>query len=113
MQIFRLKFENITASSKEEEEKWRTKDPITRFANWLTHKGWFNEQDNEKRLTAMRQEVLASMKRCETTEICPIDDIVSDVYDSVPWHLDEQLQDLKQHIKKYPHMYPKTSGRMK
>lgn len=99
--------------SKEEEEKWRTKDPITRFANWLTHKGWFNEQDNEKRLTAMRQEVLASMKRCETTEICPIDDIVNDVYDSVPWQLDEQLQDLKQHIKKYPHMYPKTSGRVK
>ena len=99
--------------SREEEDKWRAKDPIARMAKWLDHKGWFNERDNKARVEKARQDVLAALKQCEKTDVCAIDAIVEDVYDTPPWHLQEQLSQLKTHIKKYPQMYPKTAGRVK
>ena len=99
--------------SREEEDKWRAKDPIARMANWLDSKGWYDEAENQKHVDRARQDVLAAMKSCEKTEVCAIDDIVEDVYDTPPWHLKEQLNELKAHIKKYPKMYPKTAGRIK
>ena len=99
--------------SREEEDKWRAKDPIARMAKWLDHKGWFNEGDNKARVEKARQDVLAALKQCEKTDVCAIDAIVEDVYDTPPWHLQEQLSQLKTHIKKYPQMYPKTAGRVK
>ncbi|MCG7814174.1 thiamine pyrophosphate-dependent dehydrogenase E1 component subunit alpha [Alteromonas sp. MCA-1] len=100
-------------SSREEEDKWRAKDPIARMAKWLDSKGWFDEAENQKRVDKARQDVLAAMKSCEKTDVCAIEDIVEDVYDTAPWHLKEQLSELKAHIKKYPKMYPKTAGRVK
>lgn len=99
--------------SREEEDKWRAKDPIARMANYLSSKGWFDEKENSARVEKARQDVLAALKSCEKTDICPIDDIIEDVYDTPPWHLKEQLTSLKAHIKKYPQMYPKTAGRVK
>ena len=99
--------------SREEEDKWRAKDPIARMAKWLDGKGWFDEAENQKRVDKARQDVLAAMKSCEKTDVCAIEDIVEDVYDTAPWHLKEQLSELKAHIKKYPKMYPKTAGRVK
>jgi len=99
--------------SREEENKWRAKDPIARMAKWLESKGWFDEAENQKRVDKARQDVLAAMKSCEKTDVCAIEDIVEDVYDTAPWHLKEQLSELKAHIKKYPKMYPKTAGRVK
>ena len=99
--------------SREEEDKWRAKDPIARMAKWLESKGWFDEAENQKRVDKARQDVLAAMKSCEKTDVCAIEDIVEDVYDTAPWHLKEQLSELKAHIKKYPKMYPKTAGRIK
>lgn len=99
--------------SREEEDKWRAKDPIQRMAKWLTSKGWYDEEANKKLIEKSRQDVLAALKTSEKVDICPIEDIVNDVYDEVPWHLKEQLDSLKSHIKKYPDAYPKTSGRVK
>ena len=99
--------------SREEEDKWRAKDPIARMAKWLDSKGWCDEAENQKRVDKARQDVLAAMKSCEKTDVCAIEDIVEDVYDTAPWHLKEQLSELKAHIKKYPKMYPKTAGRVK
>ncbi|MBZ2162344.1 thiamine pyrophosphate-dependent dehydrogenase E1 component subunit alpha [Alteromonas stellipolaris] len=96
--------------SRDEEDKWRAKDPIARMANWLTHKGWFDEKQNKAKVDKARQDVLAALKVSETVPICGIDEIVEDVYDSVPWHLQDQLTSLKAHIKQYPKKYPKTSG---
>lgn len=98
--------------SKEEEQKWRDKDPVLRMANWMKGQDWLDEDEDKKFVEVTRQEVLAEMKRAEKVEICVIDEIVNDVYDTPPWHLREQLSDLKSHISKYPDAYPKTSGRL-
>ncbi|GAC14829.1 thiamine pyrophosphate-dependent dehydrogenase E1 component subunit alpha [Aliiglaciecola lipolytica] len=99
--------------SKEEEAKWREKDPILRFEKWLKSKNWFNEEAIKQFAVESRQEVLQTLKQVEKEPVNHIDDIIEDVYDTPPWHLKEQLQSLKQHIRQYPEAYPKTSGRIK
>lgn len=98
--------------SKEEEARWQAKDPIVRVGNWLKAKGWLDEEQDGKDVDQMRQDVLNELKRVEKVPVCGIDDLVEDVYDTPPWHLKEQLEELKQHIRQYPDAYPKTSGRL-
>ena len=98
--------------SKDEEDLWRAKDPILRMGAWLDNKGWLDEDANKLFVEHCRQEVLEEMKKAEKVPICKIDEIIEDVYDTPPWHLKQQLKDLKEHIEKYPQAYPKTSGRL-
>jgi 2-oxoisovalerate dehydrogenase E1 component alpha subunit len=99
--------------SKTEEDKWRAKDPIERFNKWLDGKGWFNKKATDGFLESSRAEILAAVKKAEKVQIAPVEQIIEDVYDKAPWHLKQQLAELKTHIAKYPEHYPKTSGRIK
>lgn len=99
--------------SKKEEEMWRAKDPIERFGKWMESHQWLDLEEESKYVDTMRQEVLNELKRVEQVPVCEIDEIIEDVYDTPPWHLKDQLAELKQHIAKYPDAYPKTSGRVK
>tara|TARA_R110002167_G_scaffold80834_4_gene221856 strand:- start:1309 stop:2493 length:1185 start_codon:yes stop_codon:yes gene_type:complete len=98
--------------SKDEEERWRLKDPVLRFKTWIDAKGWLNKEQNLEFIEQTRQEILKELKLAEQVPICPIEQIIEDVYDTPPWHLKAQLAELKTHIKKYPEAYPKTSGRL-
>lgn len=95
--------------SKEEEAKWRERDPISRFKQWVIDQGWFDEVAHEAFITKNRQEILAAVKTAEKVPVCGLDDMVNDVYSEVPWHLEEQMNELKAHIKKYPESYPNTA----
>lgn len=99
--------------SKDEEQKWRLKDPIQRFEKWMDGNGWLDQKALTQFIEQTRQEVLQELKRVEKVPVCVIDEIIEDVYDTPPWHLQQQLSDLKQHIAKYPEAYPKTAGRLK
>ena len=98
--------------SKEEEEKWRAKDPVLRLAKWMAGKGWLDTSGDSELVEKLRQEVLAELKLAEQVPVCRIEEIIEDVYDTPPWHLQEQLQQLKSHIALYPQAYPKTAGRV-
>ncbi len=98
--------------SKKEEEKWREKDPVARFKNWLIAQGWWSEEQDAADLEQKRQNVLAAMKKAETVAAPKLDELITDVYDVAPQHLQDQLDELKAHIRKYPEAYPKTAGRL-
>lgn len=98
--------------SKEEEAVWHERDPLSRFANWMRHQGWLDDKANEAELEKMRQQVLHALKEAEQVPVCHIDQMIDDVYDQPPWHLTEQLNELKQHIVQHPDAYPNTSGRI-
>lgn len=98
--------------SKKEEEKWREKDPVARFKNWLIAQGWWSEEQDVADLEQKRQNVLAAMKKAETVAAPKVDELITDVYDVPPQHLQDQLDELKAHIRKYPEAYPKTAGRL-
>ncbi|WP_299074419.1 thiamine pyrophosphate-dependent dehydrogenase E1 component subunit alpha [uncultured Paraglaciecola sp.] len=98
--------------SKDEEQGWQLKDPVMRFKTWMQSKGWFDEKQNQSFKEQSRQDILQALKVAEQVPICPVDEIIQDVYDTPPWHLKAQLEELKTHIGKYPDAYPKTSGRL-
>lgn len=96
--------------SREEEDKWRKKDPIARMKNWLIDRSWWSEQEEKQALESYRKEVLDALKSEEKRPPPPLSDLIKDVYDAPPWHLQEQYEALKAHIDKYPDNYPATSG---
>jgi 2-oxoisovalerate dehydrogenase E1 component alpha subunit len=98
--------------SKDEEERWRLKDPVLRFKGWMQSKGWLDEKQNLAFIEQSRKEVLQALKLAEQVPVCAIEQIIEDVYDTPPWHLKAQLAELKAHIDMYPEAYPKTSGRL-
>ena len=98
--------------SKKEEAIWRDKDPILRMRNWLEAQGWWSEEEEKATGDQLRREVLESMKRAEKLAPPALDTLISDVYDTPTPLLTQQLEDVKQHIRKYPHAYPKGAASM-
>ncbi|GAA6151135.1 thiamine pyrophosphate-dependent dehydrogenase E1 component subunit alpha [Pseudoteredinibacter isoporae] len=96
--------------SKDEEDKWREKDPIERMQNWLQSKGWWDEDEEKTILESYRKEVLDTLKRVEKKDMPGLDELISDVYDTPPVHLQKQFDELKEHIAKYPENYPVAGG---
>jgi len=97
--------------TKEEEAKWEEHDPISRYKAWLLGKNWWDEDQDKALYEEYREQVLAAVKVAEKIAKPPVEDLVTDVYDEVPLHLQKQLDELKEHIKKYPDAYPFTAGR--
>jgi 2-oxoisovalerate dehydrogenase E1 component alpha subunit len=97
--------------SKEEEELWRKNDPISRFRLWLVKQGWLNEDEDKAKSDALRQEILDALKVAEKVAKPGIEHLMSDVYETPIPLLNEQLEELKAHIRKYPDAYPVTAGR--
>ncbi|KUM53844.1 MULTISPECIES: thiamine pyrophosphate-dependent dehydrogenase E1 component subunit alpha [Rheinheimera] len=98
--------------SKEEEEKWRQNDPIARFRLWLVEKGWLNEADDKATIEALRTEILDALKVAEKVAKPGIEHLISDVYAEPIPALQQQLDELKAHIRNYPEAYPVTAGRL-
>jgi 2-oxoisovalerate dehydrogenase E1 component alpha subunit len=93
--------------SKNEEEAWRAKDPLLRMQKWLLAKGWWSEDEEASEQESLRREVLDTMKRAEKRSPPPLDSLISDVYADVTPALQQQFDQLKQHIRRYPEAYPR------
>lgn len=98
--------------TREEENAWKGKDPVVRFQKWLQNQGWITEEQAEQNYEEKKAMVLAALKEAETIPVPHIDEIIEDVYDTPPKHLQKQLAELKAHIRKYPEAYPKTVPRI-
>ncbi|KDE39876.1 Branched-chain alpha-keto acid dehydrogenase, E1 component, alpha subunit [Nitrincola lacisaponensis] len=98
--------------NKSEEDTWRAKCPVMRFKKWLIHQDWWTEADDEQRKQQHRDQIMTAMKKAEKVPAPPLRDLFTDVYDQLPWHLQEQQQALIEHIRKYPQAYSKTAGRV-
>lgn len=98
--------------SKEEEEQWRKNDPVARFRLWLLRQGWLDEQQDKQAVEALRTEILDALKVAEKVAKPGIEHLISDVYAEPVPLLQQQLDELKAHIRKYPDAYPVTAGRL-
>ncbi|QIZ76163.1 thiamine pyrophosphate-dependent dehydrogenase E1 component subunit alpha [Ferrimonas lipolytica] len=97
--------------SKEEEQKWREHDPVLRYKLWLQAQGWWSESDDEALYQQYKQEVLAAVKVAEVLPMPELSTLVTDVYDEVPKHLSEQLEQVKTQVQQYPEYYRATAGK--
>ncbi|KAF4663402.1 hypothetical protein FOL47_005759 [Perkinsus chesapeaki] len=80
-------------------------DPISRFRNLLIKLGLTTEEDCVKLGKKYRTEVLECLKISAKQKRAPIIDMFNDVYDEIPWHLQEQYDELRAHIERHPTAY--------
>ncbi|MFX0092362.1 MAG: pyruvate dehydrogenase (acetyl-transferring) E1 component subunit alpha [Candidatus Hodarchaeota archaeon] len=87
--------------SAEEVEKWKRLDPIKRFQIYIKKKGLWTK-DYEKSLQArIEAEIDKAVDIAEAAPAPEIETIFTDVYQEMPWHLKEQLEELKEFKKRY------------
>jgi pyruvate dehydrogenase E1 component alpha subunit/2-oxoisovalerate dehydrogenase E1 component alpha subunit len=76
-------------------ETWKARDPILRFSRYLEQKGIWSEAEDVEARRELEAEVNAAFRRAEKQPPPALETIVEDVYADVPWHLQEQLEELK------------------
>ena len=99
--------------TREEEAKWQENDPILRMKNWLLAQKWWDEAQDSALFEQLRDDVLSAVKVAEKVDKPELRELVTDVYDQVPEHIESQYKELVDHVKQYPDAYPVTSGRLK
>eukprot|EP00954_Amorphochlora_amoebiformis_P027069 1383117-Amorphochlora_amoeboformis.AAC.4 len=92
--------------SKEEMDDWaQNDDPLTRARVHLEMLGEWDSDQEAEMLTAYRKECIKCLQKAVGQKMPPIEQLFTDVYDDVPWHLEEQQANLMGHLDKYSTEY--------
>jgi 2-oxoisovalerate dehydrogenase E1 component alpha subunit len=90
----------------EELEMWIGKyNPILRLRKFLTKNKLWNDDMEQQMREQTRKQVLAMLAEIEHAPKVPLSELVTDVYDTVPKHLQEQKAFVDAMVNKYPEAY--------
>jgi 2-oxoisovalerate dehydrogenase E1 component alpha subunit len=78
-----------------ESEEWRRKDPIDRFKNYLIDKKIITESDFQDLEDKVNDKLRDLINEASEVPKPGIESIFTDVYSEMPWHLEEQLDELR------------------
>ncbi|XP_075145028.1 branched chain keto acid dehydrogenase E1 subunit alpha [Haematobia irritans] len=96
--------------SAEEIEIWNTKEhPISKLKKYMMKKGWFNEDEENAFVKDVRKQVLKQISVSEKKLKPNWREMFEDVYDEMPKHLKEQMQELEKHVAAHGDFYPLKS----
>ncbi|MFB6286547.1 MAG: pyruvate dehydrogenase (acetyl-transferring) E1 component subunit alpha [Candidatus Bipolaricaulia bacterium] len=84
--------------SEEEVEAWKKKDPVTRMRRYLEAKGFWDDEKEEAAQEQAKQEVSEAIEEFENTPQRDIEEIFKYTYAEVPPHLQEQMEELRDHL---------------
>lgn len=79
----------------EEVESWRDKDPVVRFKQYLLNKGVITEEWEENVKKELDAEVVKTFEDMEKNSTYEVEDIFKYHYETMPPHLEEQLNEYK------------------
>mgnify|MGYP000956116553 CR=1 FL=1 len=96
--------------NEEEMKKWddllkKFGNPITRLEGYLKKRNMLTDAHTASLRTEAKNAVRDALKVSTKELLPPIDSLFEDVYHEVPKHLDEQREQLRAHLKKYPNDY--------
>lgn len=93
--------------TKEEIEGWTVENnPILRFKHYIETKGLWDAQKEKELRDSVRKDVLTAFSKAESLKKPPIEEMFNDVYNELPWHLEEQKQELLETINEFPEAFP-------
>lgn len=81
--------------SREEEEEWRRRDPITRFERFLASRDEWDEAVGEKVAMETADQVEAAITAIEARELPGRDEVVRHAFSAIPAHVVEQIQGMQ------------------
>jgi len=85
----RYRDENVTL-------EWKTaKDPLVRYRKFLGARGWLDAAADARLTDEIEAEVRAAVEAEEAAPPPPLASLFEDVYEEVPWHLREELAELR------------------
>lgn len=79
-----------------EVEAWKGYDPIVRFRRYLEKKGFWDGERETELWARLEREVQQALAAAEKVPPPSLDTIIEDVYATVPWHLHEQLAEIRE-----------------
>ncbi|KAI8609543.1 branched chain ketoacid dehydrogenase E1, alpha polypeptide, isoform CRA_b [Chytriomyces sp. MP71] len=91
---------------KKEVSDWMKQDaPISRFRKYLEDQKWWSDEQEQALKKEVRAEVLSCFGEAEKLKKPAVSNLFTDVYDELPWNLQEQKEKLEDLMKKYPAHY--------
>lgn len=76
--------------NKDELDYWKSRDPITRFRNYLLNNGVIGEDDPEKIARSVEEELTLAIRASERIPKPALSTLFADVYSDIPWHIKEE-----------------------
>ena len=74
--------------------KWKKLDPISRFEKYLISKNFLKKNQTEKIRSSFDDEINDLISKAEQLKKPTLDTLFTDVYSDLPWHLEEQLDEI-------------------
>lgn len=89
-----------------EVEEWKRRDnPISRLRKWMEAKGIWDEGKEKESREKIRRDVLKAFQEAEKEKKPSIRAMFEDVYEELTPDLKAQMNELREHIEKYPDEY--------
>lgn len=82
--------------TEQELAEWQTRDPLVRFRRYLEKKGIWTEADEQKAQEEANHELDEAIAYAEKLPKPALETLFTDVYAEMPWHLEEQLRELRE-----------------
>lgn len=82
-----------------ETSNWTRKEPVARFRSFLYSKEWWTEQEETNLTSRIREEAIKALEEASKIAKPPMSSLFTDVYHQMPWHLQEQREQLEEFIK--------------
>jgi pyruvate dehydrogenase E1 component alpha subunit len=79
----------------DELEAWQRRDPVMRFRRYLEKKQLWSEPDENRAQEDTNREIDEAIKYAEKVARPTLESLFTDVYADMPWHLEEQLDELQ------------------
>lgn len=93
----------------EKEITWKEMEhPLNRIENLLKKNNMLDEEEEKAYKSMIRKEVIDTVFQNEKLLKPKVKEMFEDVYDTMPPHLVEQLNELKDHTTKYGKHYPQN-----
>lgn len=90
----------------EEIDFWtREHSPISRIRKYLMNYDMITEEEESELRETIKKQVLDELLEAERSPKCPKDELVADVYDTIPEHLQDQKNFVDRVADKYPEAY--------
>ena len=77
--------------------EWSARDPIVRFRRYLEARGLWADPDEEEAKAEVERSIESMIQEEEEVGPPPLETMVEDVFADVPWHLAEELEELRRY----------------
>jgi 2-oxoisovalerate dehydrogenase E1 component alpha subunit len=98
--------DSSTYRTAEEMRGGRARDPVGRFRAWLAATGGWDDAREAEARRAARREAIDALEAAGAVPRPPLGTLFDDVYDALPWHLEEQRAEALELAARHPELLP-------